>query len=184
MLSEVSESDSRITRARTGRETGQADDGVRRCAQIMTEGSWRTGKSHAQVADEFGVSVRTVETWASMASRAIRIAVGDGEELRGRLSMMLEKIQDMALTRQAATMGGDLYDSPDLKAAVVAVKTQAELMGLMVQKHVHAHVVASYEALPATDKAKWLRAKAAELIEEADRLEGVVRVQVGASSDG
>jgi len=173
--------ETRITRAKTGRETGQADDGVRRCAQLMSDGGWQTGKSHEQVAQEYGVSVRTVETWAATASRAIRIAVGDGEELRGRLAVMLERIQNMALVKQSTTMKGDLYDDPDLKAAVAAVKTQAELMGLMVQRHEHAHVVASYEAMPAADKSAWLRAKAAELLEEADRLDGVVRVQADAS---
>jgi hypothetical protein len=165
--------ETRITRARTGRETGQADAGVKRCAQLMTDGAWETGASAALVAAEFGVSVRTVETWASMASRAIRMAIGDGEELRERVAM----------SRTAVSMGGVEYANPDVKAATNAVKTMAELMGLMVQKHEHAHVVASYEAMPSADKAKWLRSKAAELLEEADRLDGVVRVQADASDD-
>jgi phosphoribosyl-dephospho-CoA transferase len=149
----------------------------------MTDGAWETGASAALVAAEFGVSVRTVETWASMASRAIRMAIGDGEELRARLAMMLERHERVAMSRTAVSMGGVEYANPDVKAATNAVKTMAELMGLMVQKHEHAHVVASYEAMPSADKAKWLRSKAAELLEEADRLDGVVRVQADASDD-
>jgi hypothetical protein len=47
------------------------------------------------------------------------------------------------------------------------------------ERHEHAHVVASYEAMPVQDKAKWLRAKSAELTALADELEGVVTVEQG-----
>jgi hypothetical protein len=163
--------DTRITRARAGRDTGKADEGVRRCAQLMTDGQWETGASTALVAAEFGVSVRTAETWATTASRALRLAMGDGEELKARLAMMLERHERVAMSRVGVTMGGDQYANPDVRAATNAVKTLAELMGLITQKHEHAVVVAQYESLPREAKAKWLRDKAAALLEEADRLE-------------
>lgn len=160
--------DTRITRAQEG-----ADAGVARCAELMTTGQWATGKSHALVAEEFNVSVRTVETWASTASRAIRVALGDGEEIRGRLAVLLESYAHTAMSREGRTMAGDPYPNPDVKAATGAVKTLAELLGLITQKHEHAVVVAQYEQLPRAGKAHWLRDKAAALLAEADRLEGV-----------
>ncbi len=171
----------RITRAKTGRETGQAEAGVRRCAQLMTDGMWETGRTTELVAAEFGVSPRTAETWASTASKALRLAIGDGEELRARLAMMLERHERIAMSRVAVKMSGEEYPNPDVKAATNAVKTLAEMMGLVTQKHEHAHVVAHFEAMPPTDKAKWLREKAAEMIAEADRIENVV--SVGDASD-
>lgn len=159
----------RITRAREG----NADAGVARCAELMTTGAWLTGKSHTLVAEEYGVSVRTVETWASTASRAIRVAMGDGEEIRGRLAVLLETYAKSAMDRQGYTMAGEAYPNPDVKAATGAVKTLAELLGLITQKHEHAVVVAQYEQLPRAGKAQWLRDKASALLAEADRLEGV-----------
>ncbi|HET9045107.1 MAG TPA: hypothetical protein VFN70_18255 [Burkholderiales bacterium] len=153
---------------------GQAEEGTRRCAQMMADGTWTTGTSHDELAKEFGVSPRTVETWAAMASRAIKIAFGDGEELRARLALQLERHERVAMQRIGVTMKGEEYPNPDVKAATAAVKTIAELMGLVTQKHEHAHVVASYEQLPREGKAKYLREKAAQLLAEADRLEGVV----------
>ena len=153
------------------RDTGKADEGVRRCAQLMVDGKWETGASTALVAAEYGVSVRTAETWATTASRALRLAMGDGEELRARLAVMLERHERVAMSRVGVKMSGDEYPNPDVKAATSAVKAMAELMGLITQKHEHAVVVAQYEGLPPKDKARWLREKAAALIEEAERLD-------------
>lgn len=160
-------SDTRITRAR-GK---QADEGVRRCREIMTSGAWLTGASHALVAEEFGASVRTVETWAAMASREIKVALGDGEEIRSRLAVTLERYAAVAMSREGRTMGGDAYPNPDVKAATGALKTLAEVLGLVTQKHEHAVVVAQYEQMPRANKAQWLREKAAALVAEADRLD-------------
>jgi hypothetical protein len=165
-VSQTAKGNTRITRA-----TDRADEGVARCAELMTGGEWITGESHKLVAEEFDVSVRTVETWASTASRAIRVAMGDGEEIRARLALLLESYAKKAMDRVGVTMGGDTYPNPDVKAATGAVKTLAELLGLMVQKHEHAVVVAQYEQLPRAGKAQWLRDKAAALLTEAERLE-------------
>ncbi len=132
----------RITRTR-------AERGVARCVELMTSGLWQTGKSHALVAEELKASPRTAETWAATASKAIKLAMGDGEDIKTRLAIMLESIQQKALSKQSATMSGDLYDSPDLKAACIAIKTQAELLGLVTQSHKVDMNVRQYEELPA-----------------------------------
>lgn len=163
--------DTRITRARAGRETGQAEVGVRRCAQLMADGAWETGRSSELVAAEYGVSPRTAETWASTASRLLRLAMGEGDDLRARLALMLERHERVAMSRVGVTMGGEEYSNPDVKAATTAVKTLAELMGLVTQRHEHAVVVTQYEALPRTGKVAWLRERSEALAAEADRLE-------------
>jgi hypothetical protein len=158
----------------------QADAGVARCIDLMSKGQWVAGKSHQDVADEFGCSLRTVEHWAVTASRAIRIVVGEGEELRIRLAARLESIGESAMQKQAAKMDGTLYSSPDHKAAVSALTAEAELMGLLVKRHEHAHVVAHYEQLPRAEKAAWLRERAQRMLAEADRLDGVVEAKLEA----
>ncbi|HYE92346.1 MAG TPA: hypothetical protein VEA38_15055 [Terriglobales bacterium] len=106
----------RVTRARE-----DSDAGVRRCVELMTTGQWVSGTSHEAVAEEFGVSPRTVESWATSASRVIRIALeGDKEAIRARMVATLETVTSLALGAK----------TPDLKAAVSAIDSQAKLLGL------------------------------------------------------
>ncbi len=148
------EKKSRVTHPRS-------EAGVRRCVELITGGEWQTGKSHALVAEEFGVSPRTAETWAAAAAKVVRMALGDGEDIKTRLAVMLETIQQKALGRQSATMAGEMYDNPDLKSAVVAIKTEAELLGLVTQNHKVDLSVQAYEQLePAAMRAKLLEQRA------------------------
>lgn len=139
----------------------------------MTSGQWRTGVSHAELALKYGVAPSTVKNWSTEASRLIRLSMGEGEEVRARISAMLENFASVAMAREGRTMAGEAYPNPDVKAATAAVKTLAEVLGLITQKHEHAVVVANYEQLPRAGKAQWLRDKAAALLAEADRLESV-----------
>lgn len=168
----MSDDKPRVTRVRQG----QAEDGVRHIAKMMADGQWITGASHEAVATLFAVSERTVEGWAIQASRALRMSIGDGEELRGRLAAMLERHERVAMQRVGVTMKGDEYANPDVKAATGAVKTLAELMGLVTQKHEHTHTVQSFAALPPPEKAQRLRELASKLNAEADRLDSAVVV--------
>jgi len=122
--------ETRVTRAKKG----DLDAGVERCIALMTAGSWEAGASHKLVAEEFSVSPRTVETWASVASKIIRRAMGDEEQIRTEMAASLEAMKRLALDRQAATMAGELYPNPDVKAAVAAVATRAKVLGLVDRK--------------------------------------------------
>lgn len=145
-----------LTRVRD--EAAPTDSRVLEVMRMMTAGEWRTGPSHVLLAEKYGVAESTVRNWATQASQLIRLSMGDGEEVRARLAGMLE------------TLAGDAMKS-DPRAATAAVKTLAELLGLITQKHEHAVVVAQYEQLPRAGKAQWLRDKAAALLAEAERLE-------------
>ncbi len=143
---------SRITPAREG-EVPHA--GTQRCVDLMTAGLWVTGRSHKELAAEFGVTEDTVKHWATAASRIIRMAVsGDMEDIRAGMPATLDTVVRMAMTRQAATMDGDLYDNPDLKAAIAAIEAQSKLLGLVVQKH-----EVSYTEEQAREKFKQLTGK-------------------------
>lgn len=127
----MSSDEAGLTPARTRDGT---DDAIREVMRLMTSGQWRTGQSHETLAAKYSVTPHTVSGWATTASRLIRLAIGDGEEAKTRLLVMLEDIHARALTKTAATSEGVLYDSPDLKAAVSAVDSQAKLLGLHVQR--------------------------------------------------
>lgn len=102
----------------------------------MVEGRWVSGASHRFIAEKHGVAPATVKDWATSASRALRLIVAvDPDEMRARLIATLETVVSKAMARQSATMGGELYDNPDLKSAVSAIAEQAKLLGLVVQKH-------------------------------------------------
>lgn len=102
----------------------------------MTSGLWVAGQSHAAIAVEFGVAPATVKDWATSASRVIRALMeADKEDIRARMLATLDTVVAKAMGKQSASMAGELYDAPDLKAAVAALETQAKLLGLVVTKH-------------------------------------------------
>jgi hypothetical protein len=114
---------SSATQARSRPTRSAADAGVRKCMDLMAAGMWVSGRSHADVAFEFGVAPATVKDWATSASRVLRLAVqADPEDLRARLLTTLENIVCEAMK------------TFELKAAVSAVAEQAKLLGLIVQK--------------------------------------------------
>lgn len=109
---------------RVARTREDADVGVRRCVELMTGGHWISGASHQAVAEEFGVSPRTVEDWATSASRIIRVAVeGDLGDVRARMLATLDTIVSKAMTGKE-----------DLKAAVSAIEAQAKILGFAKQQ--------------------------------------------------
>lgn len=123
-------------RARAKRETSITEDGVRFCMALMTDAEWRTGVSDIAVATRFGVSVHTARQWASESTRTLRILIGDSEDVRARLVVLLEDIHAQAR-----------HDG-DWKAAVAALGKQGDLLGLVEKPSVAVQVnVQSYAAL-------------------------------------
>lgn len=160
-----------VTRARaTPTETA---DRIEHVADLMRTGMWVRGVSALPLSELWGLAVATVEGYAAEASRIVAREVADPEALKTEVATVLRE------NLHRASKAGEY------KAVASLGDVVTKIMGARVpERHQHAHVVTSYEAMPAPDKAKWLRAKAAELIAEADRIEGVVRAGVGASDAG
>lgn len=130
----------------------------------MTSGQWTT-KSHVALAKEAGVDPVTVRDWSRQASRIIRVAIGEGEEIRTRLIAHLEDIHQRALDKKGMTRSGDEYDNPDLKAAVSAIDSQARLLGLVTEKHEVNITVAQFATLTLEHKIQVLDERIAQLQE-------------------
>lgn len=54
-------------------ETTEVERLVDQIVQRMLRGAWITGESHRELAQEFGISVRTIETHACEASRTVKL---------------------------------------------------------------------------------------------------------------
>lgn len=168
------------------RDREDADAGVRRCMELMADGLWVSGRSHEMVAAEFDVSPATVKNWATNASRILRIALDEDKEgLRARMVATLENIVSAAMrtvkpvtVRKRVRSGGkfvmrsetEFLPHPSLAAAVSAVQTQAQLLGLIAQK-VDVTTRPSVAHLSREEHAAELAKLAAEIAAEQARLE-------------
>lgn len=92
------------------------------CLQIMRAGMWVRGETNKQLAEQWDVTVRTVEMAACAASAAIRRDMPDGE-LRDEVVARLDNLAHMAA------------DGGDVLPAVAALKAMLEARGLLKQKH-------------------------------------------------
>ena len=106
---------------------------VRRVMEIMAACEWRTGKSHAELASEWGIAEETVGEVAGEAARRLRALAGEHEaEIVGRMLAEIERIGGMALEATRATNEGVVYPAPDLRAALAAIELRAKLFGVGV----------------------------------------------------
>jgi hypothetical protein len=128
----------------------KVDAGVSACVELMVAGKWRTGKSHEALAKQFSVTRTCVERWASEASRHIRRALGDPEELRARWLSQLEAVH------------GEARELGDLPAAIAAIGVAAKVSG--IDKQGASSTVVNVAEVPAVrqlvaDLKEWLATK-------------------------
>lgn len=114
-----------------------ADAGVRHCLEMMVAGQWISGQSHAEVGKRYAVSPRTVEAWATSASRVLRLTIeGDVEDIRARMlatvDVILARSMGLTVDNGDGSATGYGYSAKD---ALSAIDVKAKLLGLMVQKH-------------------------------------------------
>lgn len=172
-------------RATPTRTRERSDAGVRRCVELMTSGLWVTGKSGAQVAEEFGVAEATVKDWATSASRVIRLAIeGDKEDIRARMIATLDLCIAKAMTKTGAAVGKggevSVYDAPDIKAAVSAVGEQAKILGLVAKTEMEVTLRAKQlEELPPDAMLAQVEDRIAKLTELRDKLRAELGVKKG-----
>ena len=165
----VKTADKAVTRARaTPAETAER---VEEIADMMRTGMWVRGMSAPTLAERWGLATATVEALSAEASRVVAREVKDPEALKTEVATVLR--ENLHRASRAS----------EYKAVASLADVVTKIMGARApERHEHAHVVASYEAMPAVEKVKWLRTKAAELAAEADRLENVVSVGADASA--
>lgn len=129
-------------------------------ADVMRRGQWVRGASSAPLAEEWGLAVNTVEQLASEAWRRVCSEADDAAAARPTIAGTLT----VALAQSAAAR--------EHKATAMLADTWSRVVGARApEKHMHAVVVAQYDAMPKAGKVQWLRERARELEAEADRLE-------------
>lgn len=97
---------------------------VRHIATLMATGRWVTGVTVYELADLWGLHEDTVKVDAAEASRRVREAINDTEELRGMVLATLQAITEKAMSRG------------QLRTAVESVKALAGISGVEAAKKV------------------------------------------------
>lgn len=106
-----------------------ADEQREYIVRMMLEREWRPGRSHKQLAKDWGIAPRTVAQRALEASRAIHVANGGLQEFICRKMSELDTVIEQAMDCVKLDKEGGTIESPDLKAAIAAIRVQGELMG-------------------------------------------------------
>lgn len=114
------------------------DEQVDCVVRLMATGQWRGAASSKALAEEWQVHPRTVGDRAVVASGILKRTGSPIEEwVLGKLAE-LEEIKATAMRLQKPIVHEgvvtDLVDAPDVKAAILAVRTQLEIRGQLTKK--------------------------------------------------
>jgi hypothetical protein len=127
---------------------------------LMRELKWVRGKSNRELARKWDVSVANVNNLASEASRRVRLAITDRDEVQTTVCSAMHTIvhDGMALR--------------DYRSVIKAGDVWTRIVGARApERHEVSQVEQEVEAMTPADKALWCREKAAELLLEAERLD-------------
>jgi hypothetical protein len=145
-----------ITRTRDGIIVAR----VAHIADIMRRGAWERGVTGKELAAEWGLPATTVEHYSKEAWKRVCAEADDAAAARPTIAGTLS----VALAQSA--------DRRDHKSTAALADTWSRVVGARApEKHMHAVVVAQYDAMPKAGKVEWLRERARELEAEAARLE-------------
>jgi len=112
----------------------EVDDRIREVLKLQLAGKWRAGKSHIDFAQRYGVAIKTVQDWATQASRFQRMCLGDDDEVRMQILANVARAGRIALkqSRTYETRNGDTrtYDCPDVRSYLAAQELSAKLLRL------------------------------------------------------
>lgn len=137
----------------------------------MRRGMWVKGASAGPLAERWGLDEATVRHDSAEASRVVAREVRDPEGMRVEVASVLREN-----LHKASAVG-------EFKAVASLGDVVTKILGARApERHEHAHIVTTYEAKSPKERAQWLREKASLMLAEADRLDGVVSVQVDASA--
>lgn len=99
-------------------KSDRTEEGIRECVELMVTGNWVTGRSAPAIARKYGIGIDAAHRWSSEASRYIKRALGDHDEIRARWTAQLESLHSEARA------------SGEYSAAVSAIATAAKVTGL------------------------------------------------------
>lgn len=142
------------------------DEQVDCVVRLMATGQWRGAASSKALAEEWQVHPRTVGDRAVVASGILKRTGSPIEEwVLGKLAE-LEEIKATAMRLQKPIVHEgvvtDLVDAPDVKAAILAVRTQLEIRGQLTKKV----EVSKGEPIAPADDARAVEAKLLAALEE------------------
>lgn len=110
--------------AQRTQEAPSKPERVRYIVGLMAAGQWVTGVTVVELAEKWGISEGTARDDAAEASRRIRDAVNDTDELRGQILATLQTITERAMHKG------------QLRTAVESVKALAGISGVEAAKKV------------------------------------------------
>ncbi len=138
-----------------------ADEQREHIAKLMMEREWHPGRCHKELAELWGIGVRTVAQRALEASRAIQLA-GKVKDQVDAAIQELDSLQAMAIAEVKATSDGGVMPMPNVRAAVECIKLKMQLLGAM-----HGSKPVIPEAAEASMSDAELIAKAESLLDRA-----------------
>jgi hypothetical protein len=137
----------------------EVDERVGVIEALMRRAQWERGRSNRVMAKQWDCSVDAVNDYAAEAGRRVRAEVTDRDEVQVTVCAALSTVVREGLRdgdRAAVVRAGDVW------SRVVGARA--------AERHEHSFAD-DFEAMSPSDKSAWLRAKAAEMIAEADAID-------------
>lgn len=107
---------------------------IQHCVELMSCGAWVNGVTSRKLAEKWGLRYETVSRYAAEASRIISSTVIGSDELKARLSSMLDScIADFELVKRTSGPGSKTTVDA-LRGKVEAIKAVASLHGVDAPK--------------------------------------------------
>lgn len=149
------------------------DEQVDCIVRLMATGQWKGMASAKRLASEWQVHPRTVGDRAVVASGFLKRSGGDLEAWVNTKLAELEQIKATAMTlKKAIVVEGTIvyHASPDVKGAILAVRTQLEIRGQLTKR---VEVTKGEPIAPTDDK----RAVAAKLQAALDEVNAQIQAE-------
>lgn len=153
-----------------------ADEQREHIVGMVLRREWSPGVSHKQLADEWGLGVRTVSQRALEAMHAVRVA--SNTQLRDFVvealaeldsmqaaAMSEEKVVCVGKDRDSGVLEYERVPQPNVRAAAYCVELKAKMLGAFAAtKHDHTH-----RPIEPGEDVKAVRAKLVAALEDVDR---------------
>lgn len=115
------------------------DEITQKIMNMMLDGTWKVGKSHRQIAEEYPERTPDqIRQYAAAASRFIRLCRGSEDEVRERILLGIDRGIELAENAEKIHFDQDAgefrtINQPDLKALESFLKFMAEVHGILIR---------------------------------------------------